>query len=145
TTAAGTRMVSGAGRRQTIMAFMEDLFSHMGLDEAHPLVQKYLTLEGQRYTLDNLVGGKRAFLPGSQTSLQIAVPNARELFRAATNYSYTRKILNVAMPNALEAGLNRIWKPGVLLRAGFITRAAGEELIANLARFGPKGYIGTQM
>lgn len=144
-TAAGTQMVSGAGRRQTIMAFMEDLFSHIGLDEAHPIVQKYLSLEGQRYTLDNLVGGKRAFLPGSQTSLQIAVPNARELFRAATNYSHTRKMLNVAMPNALEAGLNRIWKPGVLLRAGFITRAAGEELIAYLARFGPKGYIGTQM
>src|SRR5690606_16861818 len=143
----GVRTSNASVRRAVLSSFVEDVFERMGLDEGSDLYRKYFSNEGHRHLIDEAVGteARRAFLPYNQVSMQVAVPSAKDLFRANTKYSLTRSALNIAMPNALEATLNRVWKPGVLLRLGFITRASGEEMLAYMARFGPRRYLGDQM
>lgn len=71
---------------------------------------------------------------------EIVVPDLMELFRA-TNTGATAKFLGIFEHPTLEPFMTKVWKPLVLLRLGFIPRAAGEELAGALSRGSLDGMI----
>ena len=66
----------------------------------------------------------------------LPIPNIGEIRRAAQRSGLLHDILGIADTPLIDTAMNRIWKPSVLLRIGFIPRVAGDEMLAWIARNG---------
>lgn len=66
----------------------------------------------------------------------VAVPDLKVLRKAVRQGMVMRALLGVSENTTILALQNKYWKPAVLLKAGFILRNAGEEMLAMLTRYG---------
>ena len=83
---------------------------------------------------------KGALFLDSQASGMIALPSVKELLQVTSDSTVTRWFLHNGAASWLNAKYGRIWKPAVLLRLGFIIRAAGEETLAFAMHHGPAAW-----
>lgn len=68
----------------------------------------------------------------------IALPSLRSVEKAIRRNGTLQTLgHNVIHSDLTDNVMARVWKPMVLLRLGFIPRAAGEELLSFIGRFGP--------
>lgn len=113
-------------------------------DESAALVDEYLTKSLQTYGAGDelIVNGHRMHVGIFQNdqALEIVVPSLAELNKAVRT-SMMGKALGIVDAPILETAMTRIWKPAVLLRIGFIPRAAGEEMLAFMFRGGFGGLV----
>jgi hypothetical protein len=73
-------------------------------------------------------------LPMKHDADVIVIPDFKEMRKAVRRGIVLRGVLGVTDSELVEQKFMKFWKPAVLLRIGFIPRAAGEELVALLAR-----------
>ena len=89
---------------------------------------------------DVMMSHPSGILPYSDTSAHIRIPDMKELLGLSRKWSFTHRMHGHINSDLLEAGMNKVWKPSVLLRIGFIPRAGGEELFNTLMRH-PKALM----
>jgi hypothetical protein len=98
----------------------------------------------QSYGVDNevLVNGNRMSvgLFANDMADEIVMPSLHELHKAAA-MGHMGKLLGIADAPIIDTAITRIWKPAVLLRIGFISRAAGEEMLNFMFRGGFGGLV----
>lgn len=135
---------SPAARRLAVDGWMDNLLRLGGAyetDEGAALMAEYLQRSKQLYGKgDDLlrINGRDVHV-GLLTSEQadmVVMPNMKELLRASQQSIIAKKTMGLVDLPIFETAINKIWKPMVLLRIGFIPRAAGEEMIAFMARGG---------
>ena len=86
-------------------------------------------------TANGTVPMRTGVMPGQSKATNIAIPNVREMIvgqRLDKLLSDKFGYVNPGKP--IDWYQNRIWKPSVVLRIGFIPRAIGEEALAWVAR-----------
>lgn len=146
---AGEGVVSIGQRMTVVRGFLDDLFKRTGMysdDKTAEWARKQLhLLDEHRYApgdLDIVRAGSASkrvpILPVSQWSAQIAVPEFTEFIAQASRLTTHGKVLGLANHRFIDAAMG-VWKPAILLRAGFIPRAAGEEMLGFLSGFGLRG------
>jgi hypothetical protein len=132
-----------------MQAFVDSMLTTAGIrsmPEGEELANKYLNRIFQSYAaggLDTLEIGGRITKQGiylDEMADAIPMPNLLEL-RKAVQGGIVAKAIGLADLPVLEQFQTRVWKPSVLLRLGFIPRAAGEEFLNYMLRggFGPLG------
>lgn len=129
-------------RRTAIKGYLHTMFDEAGitsLPEGSRLVDDYLRKIDQAFGIE----GERAVLLGDQSEW-IQIPDLHELRRDVQRGLF-HKMLNVADSDMITHGINRYWKPAVLLRIGFVTRAVGDELLSWLFREGVGGVTAAQV
>lgn len=132
-------------RMNASMAFLDGAMTTAGvrsMPEGEKMIQEFLERYKHAYAGDGLdliqVGGNkvRSTLLLDETATHIMMPDLKEL-RKAAKFNYLGKyVMGVTDSNVIDGFMTRIWKPGVLLRIGFIPRAAGEEYLSYLLRGG---------
>lgn len=85
---------------------------------------------------------RRTLIP-SEVADGVYMPDM-DILRKSTRGAVTAKLLGIAESSVVEAMQNKVWKPGVLLRIGFIPRAAGEEMLSFFMR-GGIGQLGQEL
>ncbi len=136
-----------AARRAGIKAMYQEALRLGGfLDDADPAVKEFvertLGIEGKRYSmLDNdikavggLTGIHEGILLQGDRAEAWALPSFRELALATRKMNTVRTIWGMGNRPLWDAAMSKVWKPSVLLRIGFIPRAAGDELLSFLMR-----------
>ena len=78
-----------------------------------------------------------------QLADSIAIPNFRSLQRAVRKENLLTAVAGRSM-DRVDGLLGRFWKPAVLMRLGFIARAAGEETTSFVLRLGANNYLRSQ-
>lgn len=73
-------------------------------------------------------------LPMAHDATEIVIPDFTMMRRSMKRGHILKNVLNVTDAPLIEQGFMKFWKPAVLLRIGFIPRAAGEELVSLLSR-----------
>lgn len=140
-----------AGRLLAVDAYMDTMLRAAGIDvlpEGVDLSQRFIAKYHQAFGsngIDELIIGGRVrhtgIMPTNDMSLALHVPDLKELRQAVARGTVLRYVLGVTDHTLLEQAMNRFWKPSVLLRIGFIPRAAGEEMMAHIARNGLSGLL----
>ena len=137
-------------RINAALSFLDTMISAGGVRSSERGVQltdKFVGKIRQRYSLgeaDQYLFGERTAsraLHPYQHSFDLPIPDFKELRQYSEKsllLKYVYKAVDVA---PVDYAVNKIWKPAVLLRLGFITRAGGEELLALLARSGPSAIL----
>jgi|DEB0MinimDraft_10_1074344.scaffolds.fasta_scaffold01698_3 hypothetical protein len=144
-----------AGRAQLIFSLYDTIFTVTGLKETRrgrELFDEFIQKTKQSFGpgqldqmaiagMDTHVG--RGVLAQHQ-SLAMAVPDMREMIKAVRYQKiYGDVLAGVGGDRFIDAAVNRFWKPSVILRLGFIPRAGGEEMLAQLMR-GMDGQLGQE-
>lgn len=144
-----------AARIQLVMSFYDTLFNVTGLRSTRKgaqLADEFIHRWQQNYaigSIDRMTLSTGKFLTSRGTltidnAVAMQVAEVRDLIIANRYANTVGKILGWADPDHLISMFsNRIWKPSVILRLGFIPRAAGEEALAMLAR-GTDGMLGAE-
>ena len=73
---------------------------------------------------------KAAILPERDLNELVAIPQFHELLAATRRHTLMRQIGAPLNSSFINTAISKYWKPAVLLRLGFIPRAAGEEMLA---------------
>lgn len=134
---------SPAARYDAIHGWLANMMRTTGIDsteEGRAMVDKYLTRSRQIYGEGEggvLVNGHNMdfgmFL--SEQADKVVVPNLKEMRKAAVTGGLHRAMGHVDLP-IFETAMDKFWQPMVLMRIGFIPRAAGEEWISFMLRGG---------
>ena len=85
---------------------------------------------------DNAVSQPIGVRPIADMADMVAIPDLKELRKAVRQGTVMRALLGIPESTHILALQNKYWKPAVLLRAGFILRNAGEEMLSMLTRYG---------
>lgn len=138
-------------KMQAATSFIDAVMTSGGmksLPEGLDLSDKFLFRYHQAYASGGLdqyvVGGqlrKVGILPMADQAVQLVMPDLKLLRQAVKTQTLSKYFLNAADAGFLETAMNKVWKPAVLLRLGFIPRAAGEELLNAFARIGPSRLV----
>lgn len=133
-----------AQRLQAIHSFQDTAFSLAGLRsnvELQKLADLYLHKSHSAFALGglerfSLAGIPTAYgiLPESHQAVMMVLPDLREMTKAIRRGHLLKHVFKISDSNFVEATMSRFWKPAVLMRLGFIPRAAGEEMLAWAAR-----------
>ena len=133
---------SPATRIRTIHGWLDNAMTIAGAKstkDGREMVETYLQKAMQSYGVDNevLVNGNRMSvgLFANDMADEIVMPSLHELHKAAA-LGHMGKLLGLADAPIIDTAVARIWKPAVLLRIGFIARAAGEEMLNFMFRGG---------
>ena len=107
------------------------------LEEGRRIADEYLDKSLQSYSSQINVNGRPMNIGvfANDMATELYMPDLKELQRALRTGGIG-KFVGVVDSPVLETAMTRVWKPGVLLRIGFIPRAAGEELLAHMFRGG---------
>lgn len=146
-----------AARLNTIKAFMTDFYSRTGAfdhpimgDRARDMIERITTQAYAPGGIDEIQMGagqvkKVAVLPYAQHSEMTEIPSFREL--AANNARMTglQKVLGKINSPMVDSFMSVGWKPALLLRAGFVPRTAGDEILTFMARHSPGAYIDSKL
>lgn len=141
-------------RAQLLMGALDDAAITAGIDvlpEGRALMNEYITrnthiyaLGGEDYHRSMDMGGEMIRTDGfrgikfNDLAVEMHMPNLTALRRSVKGGLYAKMIGITDLP-ALEQFMTRYWKPSVLMRIGFIPRAAGEEFINFMLRGGIGG------
>lgn len=138
-------------RASAIESYLDTLLRVSGVDalpEGEKIIRRFLTKTHQSYALGGLdelvVGGRQRMtgvLPAADQAVELVMPDLRELRRAVQKGAIFHYLLDAADAKYIDAAMTKVWKPAVLLRIGFIPRAAGEELLAMFARTGVSQFL----
>lgn len=133
---------STAARMDAMHGMVASMSRLMGIDttaEGREIIENFLKQSKKVYGVnDEFVVNGHAMHAGMYLADQadmIVMPDMRQL-RNAVNVTHMAKVMGLVEHPVLEAMINKVWKPVVLLRIGFIPRAAGEELTNFLLRGG---------
>lgn len=108
------------------------------------IVDEYLARAMHAYGVNDrkIINGREvrvgAFL--DEQADAIVMPDLKALHRAA-KANLMAEFLGIVDANIIDPVMTRIWKPAVLLRIGFIPRAAGEEMVNFMFRGGFGGLV----
>lgn len=139
-------------RRLAMLGFLDEFFNVSGIKytergaQLHKeFVEKFRQGYGYGGYDDLLTSGNSEFMirAGLQEIDQaplLAIPPIKLLTRAVRDEHLFNKIMEITNEGAWIDNAMSIWRPAVLLRLGFVPRAAGEEALAWLAR-GTQGNI----
>lgn len=137
-------------RINAAMSYLDTMLSAGGVrstEKGAELADRFLTKVRHRYSLgdaDQYLLGQRTVSRGIhpyQHTFDLPIPDLKELRQFAEKGLLLKYLYRVVDNDISEVAINRIWKPAVILRLGFITRAGGEELLAHLARSGPSAML----
>lgn len=142
-------MPNWQARRQALIGALDNAMTVSGAratERGKALVDRYILHEQQAYGLGGygslmLPNGTRminGILPG-QTAVEMVMPDLAEL-RKATAQGWMADYLQYA-DRQIAAPILKVWRPAVILRIGFIPRAAGEELASYMTRGGLGGMV----
>lgn len=149
-----TDQANPALRALAAESYLDTLLVHSGireLPEGVKLADEFLTKYHQAYGLggvDEMAAladprtaiieqmRRTGVMPVKDMAAELVLPDLRELRRAVQKGTVTKYLLNAADARFIDTAMTKVWKPSVLLRIGFIPRAAGEELLAHFARNG---------
>jgi hypothetical protein len=133
-----------ARRRMMVTSFLDTLFTKAGFrstPEGQQFVDDYIKRVRQMYGVDDadqmVRGGERvasALDPTSQLSDLMAVPDLRGMMAVTRRHNLFKTIGYKINGDRHTALMNRFIKPGLVLRAAFLPRAAGEELVNHIFR-----------
>ena len=133
---------SAGARMDAIHGWFANMMKLTGIDatdEGRDLVSQYLKGERKLYGAgDSIVANGYKIHDGiyfNEQADMMVMPDLAEMRKAAIS-GHMAKLMGIADLPVVEAGMNKVWKPAVLLRVGFIPRAAGEELAAWMLRDG---------
>lgn len=140
-------------RLNAITQFMDNAMRQAGIDQVEGgenLIARFRDHVNQAYflgsdaTADTPIGK----MPVGQLvtldqAYDLPIPNVQELRKAAMKSGIMHDLLNVVDTPLIDTTMQRVWKPSVLLRIGFIPRVAGDELLAFIARNGIGSYAKT--
>lgn len=133
---------STAARMEAMHGMVASMARLVGMDatpEGQRILSEFLDASKKLYGVGDeiMVNGRwmHAGLLASQQADMIVMPDLRQL-RNAVNGAATAKFMGIVDHPVLEAAVNKVWKPLLLLRIGFIPRAAGEEAANFLLRGG---------
>jgi hypothetical protein len=85
---------------------------------------------------DNAVTQPIGVRPIADMADMVAIPDLKVLRKAVRQGTVLRALIGIPESTHILAFQNKYWKPAVLLRAGFILRNAGEEMLSMLTRYG---------
>jgi hypothetical protein len=135
-------------RANQVDQFLTELFTRTGIEDT-PFAQRFLGRHRQVYAtngedaITTAAGETRAArLVDAQHANAMAIPDLREFLRETRRTNLTRTIFHNTPATWADAAIGRVWKPAVLMRIGFIPRAAGEELLHYMLKHGPRSYLG---
>ena len=138
---------SDAAAVQSVHGFMSDLFRIAGsdlTDDGQRMIEEVLTRSKHAYGLgDEVMMNEHAIKMGlypNQSAHAIDMPDLQEFYHALKRGTLAR-FMGIADVAVIDTAVNKIWKPSVLLRIGFIPRAAGEELLRFLLGGGIGGGV----
>lgn len=130
--------------------FLRKLFDDAGIADT-PFAQKFVGRHRQAYAT---AGGDEQFIDGLRTrgaqlvdahhADALAIPSLRDFLRESRKVNTTRWLFHNTPSTWADAAMSRAWKPAVLMRIGFIPRAAGEELLHFALKHGPRTYLGAK-
>lgn len=138
-------------RINAALSYMDTLLSAGGMRDSargKELADQFISKVKHRYSLgeaDEFIFGERVTsraLHPYQHTFDLPVPSLKELRQYAQKGMIWKYALRATDVELVDTAMNKVWKPLVLLRIGFITRAGGEELLALMARAGPSQLIG---
>ena len=138
-------------RINAALSFLDTMLTSGGArmtDEGAALIDQYVNKIHHRYSLSVTNAGfnmgdkvvQRGIWPHQQT-FDLPIPDFKALREIGTKGTVSQVLYGVTDNKWVDLGINKLWKPAVLLRLGFITRAAGEELLALLVRAGPSSIL----
>lgn len=131
-------------RLMAMESFMDAAFSLGGM-HSHPamreLKDQFLHKFDQAYGVGGLDVSKNngvevmtGQLPALHQASFVVVPDIPEMLTAVRRGHLLKHVAKITDSDFVETAMSRFWKPSVLMRIGFIPRAAGEEGLAFLAR-----------
>lgn len=141
-----------AARRIAMLGFLDEFFNVSGLKYSErgaklheEFVGKFRQGYGYGGTDEILTANRSEFAThaGLQEIDQVpllAIPPIKLLSRAVRNEHLFNRVMEITNDGLWIDEAMGIWRPAVLLRLGFVPRAAGEELLAWLAR-GTQGNL----
>lgn len=137
-------------RMTQVEQFNRALFDKLGIADTK-LAKNFIERSRQMYAT---AGGDEQFIDGLRTrggrlvdahrSDAMAIPTLRDVLRESRKLNVTRWLFHNALSTGADATLSRAWKPAVLMRIGFIPRAAGEELLHFALKHGPRTWLGAK-
>jgi hypothetical protein len=153
-TSIAAHSANDATRRMVVKDYLMNVFADVQskagvadpkLKDAVDDYVEHLTGEHMRYAANrrdvmSRSGRHVAVFPQAQRSGIISIPNTSSLAGLLRRSSFSRRFLGFTQHNVWEAAMRDYWKPAMVLRVGFIPRAAGEEALAFIARVGSLNY-----
>ena len=140
---------TAAMRGRLLTTFMDEVLTRSGLralPEGKEIYEQYVKHARQIYGVgedgEDLLD---ALYPDTQIAQAAAIPDLSELLGMTRYMSTTRRIVGRLSHSWLDDMIGKVWKPSVVGRLGFIPRAIGDELLADIARHGPVSYLRTRV
>jgi hypothetical protein len=131
-------------RLRMMKTVIHDMFGYLPEDAATADFKNRLVNNiDQHFGPNDIVpgmAGKYGKLPDADSSLDIAIPQPKEFMAAASKINIWRATTSKLNNGMVDAFMSTAWKPSILLRVGFIPRAAGEEML-NYALRNPLGLV----
>lgn len=137
-----------ATRRAVYESGVEAMFHYSGAlatDEGAKLLRRALR-KGQTYATEgiDLLDGQPTAIGEADLADGWAIPDFKEMLAMTKETTKFRRILDHTDNGLINRFFANYWKPAVLLKAGFIPRAYGEEYLGFILREGPKAWFKSQ-
>ena len=130
-----------AAKMNAVEAFYETIFNATGLTstpKGFEFAEEFLMHSKKVYHVGPLgaTDGVPQTVLQNNTAVKIHLPELHEIRKAVDAEVVTRHLLNIVENPWISTAQRKFWKPSVLLRVGFITRNASEDMIGFIARNG---------
>lgn len=145
----GTIAAGSASRNAVFRGLIIDMMHAAGVTE-NPQARKFMETWGEQMygpgDIDKVFSSsgevRRALIPGMQMSEAVRMPNFRDMAAYAQRDTVLRKVMGgIVNAPIVDSFFHAYWKPAMLLRMGFIPRAAGEEIASSVMRHGVTDYV----
>jgi len=135
-------------RRGIYEAGVQSMFHYSGAlqtEEGKSLLQKILG-RTQSYAGEGLdrLGNRPVGIGEADLAEYWGIPDFKEMLKVTAETTKYRKWLDGTNEGMINGFMSKYWKPAVLLKAGFIPRAYGEEFLGFMLREGPSAWIKSQ-
>lgn len=104
--------------------------------------QAYALPEGKDVVGNEGIISRASRMVDAQHANALEIPAMRDFFAGSYKANWLRAMFHNPGAAQIDAVLGRAWKPSVLMRIGFIPRAAGEEALHYILKHGPRTYLG---
>lgn len=128
-------------RANAVTNFLTELFDRSGIADTD-FARRFTDRHNQAYSLDD--PSRTARLVDGHHGDAMAIPRTRDFLRETSTVNRTRMLFHNTPATTMDYALGRFWKPSVLMRIGFIPRAAGEEVLHFVLKHGPTPLLGAK-
>lgn len=134
-----------AGKRAIYESGVQAMFHYSGAlqtEEGRRLMGRVLG-RTQHYATDgvDVLRGRSVGIGEADIAEFWGVPDFKEMLKATAETTKYRKWLDSTNEGLINRFFSNYWKPAVLLKAGFIPRAYGEEYLGFILREGPTAWV----